>query len=78
MIEFGSVSSWLGGPWAITVPPLVPAPGPSSMTQSALRMTSRSCSTTTTELPFPARAVIVLSSPATLLGCRPTDGSSST
>ena len=48
------------------------------MTQSAERMSSRSCSTTTTELPFPARAVIVLRSPATLLGCSPTDGSSST
>ena len=78
MIECGSFSSWPGGPSAITVPPLVPAAGPISMTQSALRMISRSCSTTTTELPFPARAVIVLRSPATLLGCSPTEGSSST
>ena len=60
------------------VPPLAPAAGPSSITQSAPRMTSRSCSTTTTELPFPARAVMVASSPCTLLGCSPTDGSSST
>ena len=78
MTEFGSFSSRAGGPWAMTVPPLAPAAGPSSMTQSALRMTSRSCSTTITELPFPARALIVVSSPATLLGCSPTDGSSST
>ena len=78
MIECGSVSSWPGVPWAITVPPLAPAAGPSSMTQSAERTISRSCSTTTTELPFPARAVSVRRSPATLLGCSPTDGSSST
>ena len=78
MIECGSRASWPGGPWAITVPPSVPAAGPSSMIQSELRMTSRSCSTTTTELPFPARAAIVLTSPWTLLGCSPTDGSSST
>ncbi len=77
MIECGSVSSLAGGPWAITVPPLAPAPGPISMTQSAARMISRSCSTTTTELPFPASAVSVLRSPATLAGCSPTDGSSS-
>jgi hypothetical protein len=77
MIERGSVSSWTGVPSAITVPPLAPAAGPSSRTQSAERMSSRSCSTTITELPFPARAVIVLSSPWTLLGCSPTDGSSS-
>ncbi len=78
MTERASVSSCLGVPWAITVPPLAPAPGPSSMTQSAERMSSRSCSTTTTVLPFPASAVIVLSSPWTLAGCSPTDGSSST
>ena len=78
MIERGSVSSWPGVPWAITVPPLAPAPGPSSITQSALRMISRSCSTTSTELPLPAKAVIVLCKPWTLLGCSPTDGSSST
>src|SRR5262249_46310060 len=29
MIERASVSSWAGVPWAITVPPLAPAPGPS-------------------------------------------------
>jgi hypothetical protein len=78
MTECGSASSWPGVPSAITVPPLRPAAGPSSMTQSAARMISRSCSTTTTELPFPARAAIVLRSPSTLLGCSPTDGSSST
>ena len=78
MIERGSASSSPGVPWAMIVPPLAPAAGPSSMTQSAVRMISRSCSTTITELPFPARAVIVLRSPTTLLGCSPTDGSSST
>ena len=78
MIEWGSVCSWSGVPSAITVPPFAPAPGPSSMTQSALRMSSRSCSTTTTELPLAARAVIVFRSPTTLLGCSPTEGSSST
>ena len=55
-----------------------PAAGPSSMIQSAVRMSSRSCSTMTTELPFPASAAIVVRSPSTLLGCSPTDGSSST
>jgi len=78
MIDWGSVSSWPGGPWAITVPPLAPAPGPSSMTQSAALMSSRSCSTTTTELPFPVSAVMVLRSPRTFAGCSPTDGSSNT
>src|SRR6202043_997543 len=74
MIERVSPSSWAGGPSAITLPPLAPAAGPSSMTQSAVRTISRSCSTTTTELPFPASAVIVVSNPATLLGGSPTDG----
>ncbi len=78
MIEWGSVSSWPGVPSAMTVPPLAPAPGPSSMTQSAERMSSRSCSTTSTVLPLPASALIVLRSPWTLAGCSPTDGSSST
>src|ERR1700735_232749 len=67
-----------GVPAAITWPPCAPAPGPSSITQSAERMSSRSCSTTITELPFPARAEIILRNPVTLLGCSPTDGSSST
>jgi hypothetical protein len=48
------------------------------MTQSAERMRSRSCSTTITELAFPARAEIIVRKPVTLLGCSPIDGSSST
>ena len=71
MIECGSVSSWPGVPWAITVPPWRRPPGPSSMTQSAARMSSRSCSTTTTELPFPARAVIVLQQPGDVARVQP-------
>ena len=78
MIERGSDSSWPGVPAAITWPPCAPAAGPSSMTQSAERMMSRSCSTTITELPFPASAASILRRPVTLLGCSPTDGSSST
>ena len=39
---------WSGVPSATTVPPRSPAPGPMSMTQSAERMVSSSCSTTMT------------------------------
>ena len=39
-------------PAAITCPPSLPAPGPRSMTCSARRMVSSSCSTTTSVLPF--------------------------
>ena len=38
-------------PWATTRPPCLPAPGPKSMTVSARRMVSSSCSTTTSVLP---------------------------
>ena len=48
------------------------------MIQSAVRMSSSSCSTMMTELPLPVSAAIVVRSPSTLLGCSPTDGSSST
>ncbi len=40
-----------GVPSATTCPPCGPPPGPRSMTQSHARMTSRSCSTTTTLAP---------------------------
>jgi hypothetical protein len=43
-----------------------------------VRISSRSCSTTTSELPFPVRALIELRSPWMFAGCSPTDGSSST
>ena len=78
MTERGSAVSCPGVPWATMVPPCAPAAGPSSMIQSAAVMRSRSCSTTTTVLPFAARAAIAWRSPTTLLGCSPTDGSSST
>ena len=61
----------------MTVPPLS-GPGAEMDTQSVARMISRSCSTMTTGLLLPAKAPIVECSPATLLGCSPTDGSSST
>ena len=65
-------------PCAITVPPLAPAAGPELDDPVGSADDSRSCSTTITELPFPASALMILRSPATLLRCSPTDGSSST
>ena len=41
----------VGVPCAIIFPPLIPAPGPMSITWSAIRIASSSCSTTITVLP---------------------------
>ena len=49
--EIGVSAMASGGPSAMTLPPLTPPPGPRSMTQSAVLMTSRLCSTTMTVLP---------------------------
>ena len=78
MIESLLARMSAGVPCAMTVPPYSPAPGPSSITQSAALMISISCSTITTELPLAASIPMVERSPSMLLGCRPTDGSSST
>ena len=45
-------ATFSGVPATTTVPPPLPPSGPMSMTQSALAMTSRLCSMTTTELPL--------------------------
>ena len=65
-------------PLAMTSPPCTPAPGPRSITQSAWRIVSSSCSTTSSELP---RAWSFFSAPrsnALSRACRPMVGSSST
>ena len=65
-------------PWATTVPPRTPAPGPMSMTCSARRMVSSSCSTTTSVLPDWPSVCRASSSSWLSRGCRPMVGSSST
>ena len=60
------------------VPPPAPEAGPTSIRWSAWRSTRTSWSTTTTELPSASRSSITPSSPSTLEGCRPMEGSSST
>ena len=67
-----------GGPAATMRPPSSPAPGPRSITWSAARITSSSCSTTTTVLPASRRAGSRPSSREVSRGCRPAVGSSST
>ena len=49
--DFGCAKICFGVPSAMTLPPCSPAAGPRSMTQSASRMVSSSCSTTRTVLP---------------------------
>ena len=67
-----------GGPAYMSRPPAAPAPSPRSSTQSAARIVSSSCSTTTTVLPASRMLRSVWMSRALSLWCRPTDGSSST
>ena len=66
------------GPLCRTRPPALPAPGPTSTTQSARRTTSMSCSTTNRELPAALRRSRTVTSGSASAGCRPADGSSST
>ena len=61
-----------------TLPPCSPAPGPMSMTKSASRMASSSCSTTITLLPKSRRRLRVASRRSLSRWCRPMEGSSST
>ena len=65
-------------PSKTTSPPLAPASGPRSITQSAARITSGLCSTTSSEWPFSRRASKALRSFSTSKKCRPEVGSSKT
>jgi serine/threonine protein kinase len=66
-----------GVPVAITSPPAEPPSGPRSMIQSAVLMTSRLCSMTSTVLPPSTRRCRTSSSFLTSPKCRPVVGSSS-
>ena len=76
MIERGSARIASSGPLAMISPPCSPAPGPMSTTQSAVRMVSSSCSTTSTVLPRSRSRVSVAMSFALSRWCSPIDGSS--
>ncbi len=67
----GSVATPAGVPAATTRPPASPPPGPRSITQSAVAMVSRSCSTRTTVLPASTRRWSCRSSSVMSAGCRP-------
>ena len=76
MIERGSASMSSSEPLAMISPPCSPAPGPMSITQSAVRIVSSSCSTTSTVLPRSRSRVSVAISFALSRWWRPIDGSS--
>ena len=76
MIDRGSASTASSVPFAMISPPCSPAPGPMSMTQSAVRIVSSSCSTTSTVLPRSRRRVRVAISFALSRWWRPIEGSS--
>ena len=65
-----------GVPATTTSPPFTPPPGPKSTTQSAVLMTSRLCSITTTVLPWSARRWRTSRSLRTSSKWRPVVGSS--
>ena len=67
-----------GVPRATIWPPRRPAPGPKSSRPSALAITSRSCSTTSSVLPRSRSLCSASSSRVLSRGCRPIVGSSST
>ena len=64
MREAGSASTWATVPCAITRPPLAPAPGPSSTSQSAAARMRASWSTMATELPSARRSRMTSSNPS--------------
>ena len=78
MRDAGFWASAAGGPWAMTVPPSAPAPGPSSTIWPAWASTWVSWSTSSTVLPSATRSSMTAVSPLRLAGCRPMDGSSNT
>src|SRR5262249_38808637 len=65
-----------GVPQAIKRPPLWPPSGPRSITQSAVLITSRLCSITTTECPLSTRRFRLCRSRSMSAKCRPVVGSS--
>ena len=67
-----------GVPEKRSLPPLAPACGPMSMIQSAARMVSSSCSTTTTVLPASRSFLSAVMSMALSCWWRPIEGSSRT
>ncbi|KAG1165829.1 hypothetical protein G6F35_018550 [Rhizopus arrhizus] len=67
-----------GVPFATMVPPAPPAPGPTSMTQSACATARMSCSIITTVLPASTSRCSCTSSRSASDACRPVVGSSST
>ena len=67
-----------GVPWAMIVAAVAGPPRAQLDHPVGGADVSISCSTITTVLPLPASAAIVVRSPSMLLGCSPTDGSSST
>ena len=74
----GFFFTWAGVPDATISPPAAPPPGPMSTRKSALRITSRSCSITTTVAPLSSRVWNTPSSVRTSSGWRPMVGSSKT
>ena len=72
----GVASMSRGVPCATRWPPCAPAPGPRSMTWSASRMASSSCSTTITVLPRSRSCLSVPSRRWLSRWCRPIEGSS--
>ena len=63
-------------PWAITLPPCTPAPGPISIIWSAAYIVSSSCSTTNTVFPWSLNFFKVSISFSLSLWCKPILGSS--
>lgn len=74
--ESGAAARSASDPSATTRPPQAPAPGPRSTRWSAARMTSRSCSMTSTVLPRSRRFRRMSTRPSVSRGCRPAVGSS--
>ena len=75
MESFESVSA-LSVPFTTTFPPSSPAPGPMSTIQSAVRIVSSSCSTTSTVFPRSRSRSSVVIRRALSRWCNPIDGSS--
>ena len=76
VIERGSASTASMDPLAMISPPCSPAPGPMSITQSAVRIVSSSCSTTRTVFPRSRSRVSVAINFALSRWWSPIDGSS--
>src|SRR5690348_17517978 len=76
-VKLAFVSATVSGVPSTTIrPPFTPPPGPRSITQSAVLMTSRLCSITTTVLPVSTRRWRTSNSFLTSSKCKPVVGSS--